>query len=510
MGDKFPATDLDRLDNLVAVAGSWWADSYQGGQLAASVLFARAQLERQNEVDFGELLASVSRHRLPALHVEEWYCLKILESERNTEVNLPRFDGRYTFDGSIFFDTPEELPYHTWPVPDGLTSCPIVTDGVHACTLAWADGVDFVVRDGGVWFYRNPFDVDGVTKHEVFEAGEVVDREVRLWLYGSRWDRSNVHTQFGYVIDAKEPSSENYKRLVNAVFDALVEGTSAGRVEEAVSAIADVPLAAGGETVESVVSDLRHLWVVTDKNAYAFHPDSTAVVAAGDALHAGQAMTDGLAVYEFNRGQVPDDLRALSVGRGFLAAGYFSDLVFENKTVSLVVEPDVAGYTKVSFEVGGFPTDVEKFWADVHAAGVARGETLAMLMDRRPESARAEQPNFVALPPTVNPLGFLLQNVFRNNAFVVRLKAGLRGENALSLSNARLLRRLLPPHTACVIVGQVDVDDEAIDLAAEGDETEAGHGDDVTTFAGLLQQDDIPDDYVEDEVRCYQIGGRCI
>ena len=80
---------------------------------------------------------------------------------------------------------------------------------------------------------------------DLISAGfeQVVDREINLWVYRGQFDWHTTYEQFGYVLGLHAAqSSQQYKDLVNAVFDALVEGTTARAVQAALSAIADVPI----------------------------------------------------------------------------------------------------------------------------------------------------------------------------------------------------------------------------------------------------------------------------
>jgi hypothetical protein len=111
-----------------------------------------------------------------------------------------------------------------------------------------------------------------------------------------------VYLQFGYAIGERLKSSPGYRDLVNGVLDALVEGTSARAVQAILSACCDVPFAGGDETVGYVADDGRSLWVNTDKAAYRFDRAAAPVVAAGDAVRAGDPLTDAVTVFDFNRG----------------------------------------------------------------------------------------------------------------------------------------------------------------------------------------------------------------
>lgn len=513
---RFPESDLDLPDRLLSLIGSFWSESYGGSDLLQSLLFARGRLDAQSHLDLLELVASLSRFNVPIFHKENWYFLPLLESARNqTAVNLPRYDGtyRYTEAGEIFYGVP--LPtsdYHCWTLPADLVEIPVILNRISDASLTWIDGVDYMVREGVLFLRRNPFDNDRIVIRDVFENNVSVDREVGLWVYRGSFDRETVFNQFGYVLGRKLPSSEAYRDFVNAIFDGIVQGTSQRATQAALSALCDVSLVREAyETVETIYRDDAALWIVTDGHAYAFHRDSTALVQTGSVVRAGDPLVDTLQIHEFNRGVVPApaQLGALAVGRGLLAAGYYQDLVFRNVTVPLQVTTAPDGYTRVEFEVNGLPGDTIKFWDDIHAAGVAKNQTLAMLMDQR--AVKTGQPTALALPATINPLEFLCQNVFRSNLTVVVTKPGRFGPHALGLQNARLLRKLVPPHTMLILVSTLEIEGDEVTMAGSGDDDAAGYEEDVTTFLGLGVAEEIePLDYLEETVRLRQIRGRCV
>ncbi len=140
----------------------------------------------------------------------------------------------------------------------------------------------------------------------------------------------------------------------------------------------------------------------------------------------------------------------LAVGPGMLLPGYAGDLVFANKTVPLQVTADGAGRTRVSWEISGFAADVTRFWDAVHANGVARGQTLANLLDIRPHPVG--EPTAASLPATINPLGFLIANFLRSNCFLIRIDAAALTVNGLTMQPLQLLRRIVPPHTMMIIL----------------------------------------------------------
>ena len=167
-----------------------------------------------------------------------------------------------------------------------------------------------------------------------------------------------------------------------------------------------------------------------------------------------------------------------------------------------------SGYTKVTWELGGFSDDVTRFFDDMHARGVAAAEqpvddcaaeeiitypandcdeetttkrrgTLAHFLDQR--QVRVGEPKASHLPPTINPLDFVIKNILRNNAFIVRMQIAA-GKDRLELHNIRLLRKVLPAHTAMFLV---------LDMPRQADTVdEAMVTDTITTFTGMTPLSD--------------------
>jgi hypothetical protein len=238
------------------------------------------------------------------------------------------------------------------------------------------------------------------------------------------------------------------------------------------SAIFDVPLVkSDGEVVEVITLDNAGLLIVTDKHVYRFNADATPAVAVGAVVNTGAHLTGAVKFVDLNRGVAPDDLKALALDSGYTSGCFYSDLVFENKEVPLRVDTEhPSGYTYVSFPLAGFPNDVRRFFDEMHERGIQQipttppecdltGEnrrlgTLAHILDRRPE--RVGEPDAAALPATINPLKFLIANVLRNNAAIVKVRISELGKNHLGLYNIRHVRQLLPPYSALFFFYELD------------------------------------------------------
>lgn len=116
----------------------------------------------------------------------------------------------------------------------------------------------------------------------------------------------------------------------------------------------------------------------------------------------------------------------------------------------------------------------------------------------------------MALPTTINPLTFLISNLFRENMLAIVVRPHLFGPNALGLSAARLLRRLVPPHSAVVVFAQLDLGPDRIMMDGPGTAEAAGYEESVSTFLGGSTTEALDGTaYITETVRIFQVNGQC-
>ena len=482
----YPRNDLQQRRRLCAVLGSFWCDVYDGRAQVTDYAQARGRLEQQGYIDLQEIADASSRNTVPVLHTEQWYRLTLKESSRETdEAALLRFDENGVFgQSSHFYGVPVEGRF-AYPVPTELAAVSVITNRITEPSVTFIDGIEYVIhaKHSFVEFLTDPFKNDLIPKSDVWQAGEVVDREVYLWLRNAKFDHSHIHTHFSYALGKRLRSTPESRNLLNAVFDTVTGGTAKKEISDALSALSGIPLARDDETVIDVVKDHSHLLVITDKHVYRFSKTATSLVVPQDVVVPGQALVDALQIFELNRGQFPASIRAISLEEGYLATGYLGHLQFENKEETLTVveaEDDATARTRISFPLGGHPEDAEKFFDAAHANGITRGKTLANLLDLR--TNQVGEPTATNLPTTINPLKFLVENVLRGNVFIATLKVGDFGDGALGFEDGHFLRQMIPPHTGMLLLLELQGFSDSVTL---GNDVET-----LGTFTGLAPLSD--------------------
>jgi len=472
------------------------------------------------------------------------------------------------FNANITFNQPANVAFFSFPLPEKLADVGQLFNRITFPTAALTKNVDFVIDsdDAALVFNTNPFDNPAFLRRAVTVNG-VDDEEITLWGFCGKFDYEFVFHQFAYAVGIKLKTSQGYKDLTNAVINGLIDGgASAATLDLAFAAICGIPVSSEPtETVEVVDYDSHGLLVVTDKTVYRFSGNANAVVSVGQVISAGTQLIRGIDIKEFFVGNTyathfaadvsllccpppnnvlvdnafeplvteSDDvilldpntytcqparreITALALDGDYLSACFYGDLVFENRQVPLEVITDhPLGYTYLKFKLGGFPADAERFFDEIHARGVAAAEaapqpcvdgrrrgTLAQLLDKRVNPFA--EPTAENLPRTINPLQFLVENVLRNNVFVVRILVSTLGQNSLGLYNVRHLRRLLPPQTGMIVVFELSAGTDTIDPEHSVAET-------ITTFTGMQpKRDTVPVSFVNDRgATARLVSGTC-
>lgn len=471
----YPQSDLDRGAALLYVLGSYWNKTFQAKDQIASYTEAIAAGANQLQIDLLETVAALSRFKIPVFHTENWYPITLHKNQLNlTKANLYHFDQP----GLVFspasgaaFDATQPTEFFMFNAPPKLASVAHIFDRVLFPTVDMVGDIDFKIdsANNAIIFTQNPFEIASIPHNPIYDKdGLLIDETITLWGFRANLDYQYVLQQFAYAVDVYLESSENAKKLVNAIFDALINGgASAAMLNAVLSAIFDVPVVRGEkETVELMSTDRRGVFIATDKEVYRFAAGSIPTVEVGQVVRKGDTLVDTFQVIDIHRGDIPTAFEALALDQNYTTACYYSDLIFENIEVPLRVDtarPD--GYTYVDFPLAGFPADVRSFFDEIHHRGLRaikpgpdpcktpdlkKYGTLAHLLDRRqnPDS----EPQALDLPATINPLQFLIKNVLRNHAFIVTVKLAGLGENKLPLYNIRHVRQLIPPHAGMFIV----------------------------------------------------------
>jgi hypothetical protein len=500
-GLPYPPEDLNRGAKLLDQLGSFWATIFDDRYQLQTHLRSGANEQAQTHLDFLAAVACVSRFTVPVFHRKYWHLLIIKQSEVNSVPSIHR-PGDLVYgpqSGAVpgrpagfiqKYGARDRLDIVQARLPDNMVNAQYMLQNyvVNASrTLVCGTDYDVDKERKLIRFLSDPFQDPLIPKRDVYDAaGNVTDAEMALWAYFGDFDLNLVYTQFGYALGLVLGSSQGYKDLLNAFWDAHVLGLTMEAVQRYLAALSDAPLVNKPvEVVEVVRAEADSKLICTDLSVYRVPLAANVAVAVGQTVYAGDPLTDAVQVLELSRNDADySSLHALTLSRNLLSGEYYGELTFHNRRVDLeYLGLDQDNKAVVRFEITGFPADVDKFWEDAQTRGKEAGRrTLAEMLDTRENPVG--QPVPLNLPAQVNPLEFVLDNLLRNNLFVIRVRQSSFGPNQLGLNVFRHLRRVVPPHTTYVVFVELTPLSNTIDLGQAGGEDEPGVNESAGVFRG--------------------------
>ena len=480
----YPQNDFDRPAKLLGLLGSLWSRTHPDGELETDRCRMRLEQARQHNATLQEAVDAISRHSIPLHQKYIWHGLSLLESEMDQaaaawhfdDPALPDFDATPGFT----FDLPTVSTAIAAEAPDNLSGVLLVTDRLTDATVVLNKDIDFLLdlSDGNIIFRSNPFENSALTSIPVFTDGVVTDRQLQLWLFQAEFDTNLITNHFGYVLGLELDTSQGYKDVVNAAMDAMVDASSKSSIERLLSAIYDVPLViSDGEVVEAVEVLGGSLVVVTDQNVYKYASGATAAVSADDMVDAGDVLIESFEIHDLRDGTLPSGIGGITLAADYLDPAVGGTISWEDTTVAVIVT-GAAGSERVSWQLGGAASVVTTFWDIVHQRRLIYGDSLYDLL--------AAQPGGV--PATINPLEFLVEQIFRNNAMIVIIHADGVGDNALTIDADKLFRRVMPPHSTLIVIVLLPTMEDVLSWEDGAGGLSFGMEPFTDTFGGMVNQ----------------------
>ena len=332
----------------------------------------------------------------------------------------------------------------------------LISNRIIAPSLLLLPGADILVKDDVIYFNIDLFDSPYIPKAKVIEESGVPatyqdlegrthdDELVVLWMYHAEIDNSELHKNFGVLFDLRLNSSESSKEILKAIINLAVEGPTLAALNTGMAAMAGAPaIVESSELVESVYSDLKYSYVITDKSAYRV-PLSEAlsdIVFEGAKLYAGDILTDSVKVVDsvVSPGWWQRELATgkLAFASHVFAANTKHQLFFEN-TTTRINYTHTAG--RLTFPVLGAPADVQAFQDYINIPD-HKNELLAKL---------GIDPN-VDDELTLNPVDFVFSNFFKSGTLLLKLEFFSADKLEAFFNLFPVVQPYLPPHVYLMI-----------------------------------------------------------
>lgn len=414
---------LDSAQDMKSLLGTFWQEQFENQTDLNAFLNARAILGRHLEQLTAELKNSRSRVDIQPFAVKKYVPLEfnIDNAVKHSQVyqggQLPNFGL-------------------TFPAIDKLNRVPILCPTPFG-SRTYVDGVNFVKEASGEFTF-----VEDVAYSSVNNT---------LWGREAEFDEEQLWMMFGYLIGIKINSGIGYKRIINAIMNASINGATISTLINFVRAVFDVPVAEKAETVEVISVDQRGKLIITPTRVYRCDADANILVSAGDVLIEGQFLTDAVKIYYPPIKSLPSEVTSITIDLKKLDPNLTGSITFENTNKTITVTENVFGYTKITWPMPGNATNVSNFFNLLHVNGVNNQKTLANYLDKRP-APQSTQPGPNSLPTEINPLEVLCKMVLRNHYYVITYKESELGLDALGIEVFDQIKQILPPETGYLLV----------------------------------------------------------
>jgi len=524
--DTGGAHDAD-ADTLFDWLGSFWSAVYKDPDFIKTIQSSRAIKAAQLYLDMLENLKLHDRENAPVFHREIWHPVVIRKSQRNTgSKNMSRLTRLSSVDAEgnevprIQLGDQQSVVYPPCTVLElgsvkaeysGMTVYPLagessdlksvltcIVNDISSATDMLSSGKDFAILDGAIAFssQRDPFTGDNSYKWPKFEvkgaSGEPDDEEVVLWACDAMFDRDFIRRHLGYAMGLPAKSSEVYKRVVNAAWNAVASGATPLLLRSLVASICGIPtVKEEGEKVERVYRFVDGpIQVVTDKNVYDF-PKGTKLrknVKTGAVLKRFDTMDKAIRVYacpsdvhrlpaysdflddfdEFTADvpaiDLPPALFRTTVSRGFSVDWDLRDVVY--------CGDDANGNPRLRFSIGGSVEDEDAFWNGVWARYEASGKDMKDCL----EGINYDKIYTVgAVWCQISPMEFFMRNLIGANTLIVTVRTDTLAEDA-PLYDPKffgVVKESIPAYIRLYVIEHSAVSPDKYSLSSVKDEADA-------------------------------------
>jgi hypothetical protein len=449
---KYPEQILDTSDDLSALLSSFWREEFKDKHALKNfydgIIEAIAQLN-QNKQELSDLISPEST---PVFHLERWYALTIKESEVNTgESSLLRYEpDNAIYDGTYSYGIPTaQENLFVIDIPEDLVGCKTyICDQIRNPSILWFSNIAFTIEKSlsALIFKENPFLYFPI-RNIVDASGNIVDREITLWMHNTLWDQKSLYNFWGSVVNIDGVSSEYYKEFLSAYFTMITKGPNIFALSQALSGISGVCCAKEEETVKAIYSS-DQIYIITDLYEYSAPLGSDILVAIDQTLTPGQNLFDVWKIVD--SWEDISELSGITIPSDYIS-GISSSLTFPNEEVEVEWHGfDGDGKAIATFRVDGDDADITTFWDTALAEGKIRGFTIAEALDTR--QTKSGQPMEHDMPIYVNPAQFIYNYFLKGFLYLIVIKPNLFKTGSLGDSYIDKLKEVIAPHKSFLIV----------------------------------------------------------
>lgn len=430
--------------NFANYLGSFWSSIFDNGALGEAIGYASSDNLIQLYMDMVDIINSSSIYTVPVFSRSNVYPVTIKKSEFVNYSEYPEFSGggyygpqpdneRYKPGTFLKYGEPSKISdtYFAPSVDSSVSSLgTFAVNRLFEPSVTLCNGSDFLQVPDGIVFRDDPFKNPLFPSRQVLDTstGEV-DQEIVIWFCDVDEESYRLYKQFGYTFTNFKTSSEQYKKIIQTVFELVSNGPSSFRIDAFLSAISGSPLIREAtETVESISDTPEGKIVITDLNAYQINSslDLRPEVVVGAKLRGGTPLLDVVTMIDTRQTRwwagmdsVPAEANTFAGIAGFIG---FPNVYSE---VTYVTGPDTGSgpYRGVKFPLIGKQATIDMFWENAMKNSEESGRPYGIsLIEKYGTAGSGEAEYLEGTPFSVNPAQVFAEDMASGAIMAIKVK----------------------------------------------------------------------------------------
>ena len=501
--------------NIFKILGSFWTRIWQEEPFVLGLVDSTAIMQEELDKYQESMIDSFSRFTIP---LSKYYrCRQVQLNEADLSTVKLKI-GDFTV-GRSFRINDDEMPMK-WQADSLYMDVGMIVDSISNPTVVLIKNQDFMIEDGILYFFTNPFLASFQKSATVHE--DEVQRSISLWLLSATLDIGGAKDMFGSVVQWNIRSERFYKNMLNWVWDLRSKGATSKNTLGMLSCIADADVSEEDGTVTAVWAENDRRFVATDTRIYSAPDEYGALVAVGDTIEDGEQLFAVVNIYDGTQEVSSSIILGICINSDLVSSSFADGLVFMNQEYDLdyayvAGDPDVRILEQVDGVIlvekdGNQYTVLED--GDITGTGLVKlpifpigGNEDSVIAYRRAMAQKcweldidiwAKVTEEQRPPYTINPFNFIKEASFGHNMLFFKYINPSVVMDYISDRGLRLLDDTTPSGTSFLLfleneaivssIGSDNIDDTSITsfLAGTTSDTLDGKVTELVTYGGKI------------------------
>jgi len=433
--------DLTYGKNFSTFLGSFWSSLFDNGAMGSAIGYASSEMLSELYLDVLDTINSSSIYDIPVFKRKNVYPLVISESKINNYSELPGYGSGGNYGSQNTYSTYETNSYleygkiarlnfdYIYPISDSVSRLAgVAVNRLFNPSVTLVNDSDFLLRNNKVFFRKNPFDNDLIPKRTIQDpiTGKI-DREIVIWFCEVDQDVFQVYQKYGFIITNAKKSTEQYKSVIQKIFEILSRGSSYESLYSYLSVISGCPVVTEPyETIEDISDTPDGRLVITDKNVYSLDQNINTPndVFIGATIKAGTPIGDTVKMYDIKKRGWWSDLQSIPLRTGLSTntSGFISFPNAYELGVYAKKQTTSQYSTGLYFTLIGQTKYVDEFWEKLRKKSTNEKNNWGYSLFKKYSNSKTDA-DFVAKKDIfLNPAEIFCEDLFKDNILPIKIK----------------------------------------------------------------------------------------